>query len=56
MTKRILITNDDGIASPALGELDRALGHLGRATSVAPEREMSATNHSITLNRPLRYH
>ncbi len=56
MTKRILITNDDGIASPALGELDRALGNLGRTMIVAPEREMSATSHSITLNRPLRYH
>ena len=56
MAKRILITNDDGIASPALGELNRALGHLGRTTIVAPEREMSATSHSITLNRPLRYH
>ena len=56
MAKRILITNDDGIASPALGELERALGNLGRTTVVAPERERSATSHSITLNRPLRYH
>ena len=55
MDKRILITNDDGIASRGLSELDRALGNLGRTTVVAPEREMSATSHSITLNRPLRY-
>ena len=56
MKKRILITNDDGISSPALDELDRALKHLGRTTIVAPSREMSASSHSITLNRPLRYH
>ncbi len=55
MAKRILITNDDGIASPALGALERTLCNLGRTTVVAPEREMSATSHSITLNRPLRY-
>ena len=55
MDKRILITNDDGVSSPALSDLDRALGNLGRTTIVAPDREMSATSHSITLNRPLRY-
>ena len=56
MAKHVLITNDDGIASPALGELNRALGNLGRTTIVAPEGEMSATSHSITLNRPVRSH
>ncbi len=56
MDTRILITNDDGIASPALKELEIALGDLGRVTVVAPDREMSATSHSITLNRPLRFH
>lgn len=55
MKKRILITNDDGIDAPALAHLERALKALGRPVTVAPEREMSATSHSITLNRPLRY-
>ena len=55
MDKRILITNDDGINAPALAHLERALGRMGRPVTVAPEREMSATSHSITLNRPLRY-
>ena len=56
MDIRILITNDDGISSPALEELERALRHHGRLTIVAPDREMSAQSHAITLNRPLRYH
>jgi 5'-nucleotidase len=32
------------------------LGDLGHVTVVAPDREMSATSHCITLNQPLRYH
>ena len=56
MDTQILITNDDGIASPALKALEVELRHLGRLTVVAPDREMSATSHSITLNRPLRFH
>lgn len=53
---QILITNDDGIQSPALGALDAALSDLGQVTVVAPVREMSATSHCITINQPLRYH
>ncbi len=56
MTAEILITNDDGIRAPALPALERALRRIGRLNVVAPDREMSATSHSITLNRPLRYH
>ena len=55
MKKRILITNDDGIDAPALGHLEDAFRRVGKWVTVAPEREMSATSHSITLNRPLRY-
>jgi 5'-nucleotidase len=53
---QILITNDDGIQSPGLLALVPALSQLGRVTVVAPDREMSATSHCITLNQPLRYH
>lgn len=53
---QILITNDDGIQSPALDALELALAHLGQVIVVAPDREMSATSQSITLNQPLRYH
>jgi 5'-nucleotidase len=52
----ILVTNDDGIQSPALEALELALADLGHVTIVAPDREMSATSHCITLNQPLRYH
>jgi 5'-nucleotidase len=52
----ILITNDDGIHAPALVPLEQELKQLGRTTVVAPDREMSGQSHSITLNRPLRYH
>lgn len=55
MNRRILITNDDGIDSPALTHLEEAFRRVGEPVTVAPEREMSATSHSITLNRPLRY-
>jgi 5'-nucleotidase len=52
----ILVTNDDGIQSPALEALELALAGLGHVTVVAPDREMSATSQCITLNQPLRYH
>lgn len=52
----ILITNDDGVHSPALQDLERALMELGHVTIVAPGREMSAASQSITLHHPLRYH
>ena len=50
----ILITNDDGIHSPAIRELELALSDLGTLTIVAPDREMSGQSQAITLNRPLR--
>lgn len=56
MPADILVTNDDGIQSPALEALETALAGLGRVTIVAPDREMSATSQCITLNEPLRYH
>jgi 5'-nucleotidase len=50
----ILVTNDDGIASPALYGLREALKGLGRVFIVAPDRDQSATSHSLTLYRPMR--
>lgn len=52
----ILVTNDDGIASPALLRLRDELQPLGRVIIVAPDRDQSATSHSLTLNRPFRIH
>ena len=51
---RILITNDDGIFSEGLRELADAMSAHGEVVVVAPDREQSASGHSLTLNRPLR--
>jgi len=52
----ILIANDDGVHAPALGPLREELSRLGRVTIVVPDRDQSATSHSLTLHRPLRIH
>ncbi|HEY8862168.1 MAG TPA: 5'/3'-nucleotidase SurE, partial [Candidatus Limnocylindria bacterium] len=52
--KHILVTNDDGIESEALGPLVDALADLGEVDVIAPERNWSGASHSITLFRPLR--
>jgi 5'-nucleotidase len=51
---QILVTNDDGIQSPGLDALVQAVSRLGPVLVVAPEREMSATSHRITINDPLK--
>lgn len=53
---RILITNDDGIHFPALHRLREELAPIGDVTIVAPDRDQSATSHSLTLHRPFRIH
>jgi 5'-nucleotidase len=53
--KRILVTNDDGVLSPGLVALARALSRLGEVTVVAPVREASAIGHALTLSQPLRF-
>ncbi len=52
----ILVTNDDGVHAPALLALETELAALGRITIVVPDRDQSATSHSLTLHRPLRIH
>jgi 5'/3'-nucleotidase len=52
----ILVTNDDGIFAPALRALRTELARLGRVVIVAPDRDQSATSHSLTLHRPFRIH
>lgn len=51
---RILVTNDDGVFSEGIKLLAAALERLGEVTVVAPDREQSASGHSLTLHRPLR--
>jgi 5'-nucleotidase len=51
---RFLATNDDGILAHGLECLAAAAEPLGEVTVVAPDREQSATSHSLTLHHPLR--
>ena len=51
---RLLITNDDGILAQGIECLVAAAEPLGEVTVVAPDREQSATSHSLTLHHPLR--
>lgn len=51
---RLLLTNDDGILAQGLECLRAAAESLGEVTVVAPDREQSATSHSLTLHHPLR--
>ena len=50
----ILVSNDDGIRAAGLRTLVDSLAPLGTVVVVAPDRERSATGHSLTLTRPLR--
>jgi 5'-nucleotidase len=51
---RILCSNDDGLPAEGLAVLIEICGRIGDVTVVAPDREQSATSHSLTLARPLR--
>lgn len=50
----ILVTNDDGYLALGIRSLIRAAESLGHVHVVAPDREQSATSHSLTLHHPLR--
>jgi 5'-nucleotidase len=50
----VLVSNDDGVASPGLLLLREALLGWADVIVVAPETEQSATSHSLSLHRPLR--
>lgn len=54
MTLHLLCTNDDGILAHGLECLVRSASRLGEVTVVAPDREQSATSHSLTLHHPIR--
>ena len=51
---RILLTNDDGILAEGLIALYEELKDDFELSLVAPETEMSAVGHAITLSNPLR--
>jgi 5'-nucleotidase len=52
----ILCTNDDGYRASGLSVLADAARALGEVEIVAPDREQSATSHSLTMHFPLRAH
>ena len=49
-----MVTNDDGVHSPGIIALYKAMKGLGDVYIVAPDRERSAAGHSLTLHRPLK--
>ena len=49
----ILIANDDGYLSPGIRALREAMGKVGRAVIVAPDRNRSGASNSLTLSRPV---
>jgi 5'-nucleotidase len=49
-----LLTNDDGINAQGLLTLKREISKISQVWVVAPDREQSATSHSLTLHYPLR--
>lgn len=51
---RFLVTNDDGVHARGLRVLAEAAGELGEVVVVAPDRQQSASSHSLTMHRPLR--
>lgn len=52
----ILLSNDDGVWAPGIAAARAALEQVGEVWTVAPDREQSASSHSLTLQRPLRIH
>jgi 5'-nucleotidase len=54
MRPLILLSNDDGIMAAGIRAAEAALAPLGEVVVAAPDRERSATSHSISLDRPLR--
>lgn len=51
--RRILLTNDDGIAAGGLVRLAASAKEYGEVWVVAPHSERSAASHSVTLRHPV---
>ena len=51
---KILISNDDGIASNGIRCLSEVLSENHEVYVIAPDRERSAAGHSLTLHTPIR--
>jgi len=53
---KIVLSNDDGIHSPGMRTLYRAIRDLADIQIVAPSEEQSAVGHSITIFDPIKTH
>ena len=53
MSKRILITNDDGISAGGIRKLAEIAYRFGEITIVAPDTQRSAVSHHCIFSRPL---
>jgi 5'-nucleotidase len=53
-TRRILVTNDDGIDATGIRALANAMTELGEVWVVAPEKTQNAVGRAMTLHKPLR--
>ena len=51
--KKILITNDDGIAAPGIKALTEVMHELGDIFIIAPDSAQSGMGHAITINSTL---
>lgn len=51
----VLVTNDDGIHSPALLALVQGLRGIAQIVVSAPAQEQSGVGHAFTFYKPLRY-
>ncbi|HEY3817594.1 MAG TPA: 5'/3'-nucleotidase SurE [Polyangiaceae bacterium] len=54
MRPLVLLSNDDGYASPGVRAMRTALTATADVVVLAPENEQSASSHSLSLHRPLR--
>lgn len=54
LSRRIVITNDDGVYSPGLKILKDSVSGLGEINVIAPETPKSSTGLGLTLHKPLR--
>lgn len=50
----IVLTNDDGVHAPGLKALREEIGKAHEVCIIAPDRERSASGHSLTIDRPLK--
>lgn len=50
----ILVTNDDGITSPGIIALVKAMKEIGEVIVIAPDKPQSGVGHAITINATLR--